>query len=77
MDADGHSYHVPAKCHTYVPDHLAGDDDYREWAKGWGCWEKRKIDFSHLIAAGRGIITVARARTGTLFFVRPSFGQWE
>lgn len=30
MDADGHSYHVPAKCHTYVPDHLAGDDDYRK-----------------------------------------------
>lgn len=31
MDPDGHRYHVPAKCHTYIPDHLAGDDDYRKW----------------------------------------------
>lgn len=30
MDAEGHNYHVPAKCHTYVPDHLAGDDNYRK-----------------------------------------------
>lgn len=30
VDVEGHSYHVPAKCHTYIPDHLAGDDDYRK-----------------------------------------------
>lgn len=30
--AMGHQ-HVPEKCHTYIPDHLAGDDDYRK------CWE--------------------------------------
>lgn len=35
LGVDGHSYHVPAKCHTYIPDHLAGDDDYRKcWAGG-------------------------------------------
>lgn len=30
--AEAHSH---PKCHTYIPDHLAGDDDYRKfWLTG-------------------------------------------
>ena len=41
MGHDGHlglDYHVPEKCHTYIPDHLAGDDDYCKcWWMDVGC----------------------------------------
>lgn len=35
--AMGHQ-HVPEKCHTYIPDHLAGDDDYRKCGEGQMGW---------------------------------------
>lgn len=40
---DEHSFHAPPpQCHTYIPDHLAGDDDYR---KLWGQWMDGECQF--------------------------------